>query len=84
LVDATTFFIVQRIEQRSSVTGRKLEVVTEFADFRPVEGVLLAHQVAVSIDGRVTQQTRIDSIEGNPVLAEGVFSRPKAPVSGVR
>jgi hypothetical protein len=84
LVDATTFFIVRRIERRSSVTGRKVEVMTEFADFRPVGGVLLAHQVEVSIDGRVTQQTRIESIEANPVLAAGGFSRPKAPVSGVR
>jgi hypothetical protein len=84
LVDAVTFFIVRRIEQRSSVTGRKVEVVTEFADFRPVAGVLLAHQVDVTVDGKVTQQTRIDSIEANPVLPEGIFSRPKTPAAGDR
>ena len=76
LVDDETYFIVMRVEHRTSAGGRRLQVVTHYEDFRPVEGVLLPHQVTVAIDGKVTQQTKIARIEANPRLQDNLFRRP--------
>ncbi len=78
IIDPRTYFIVMRIEQRESAGGRKAQVVTHYGDFRPVDGVLLPHQIAVAINGKVTQRTVIDRIDANPELAEDTFRRPRA------
>ncbi len=76
LVDASTYLIVGRQEMRETATGRRVPVLTRYGDFRPVDGVLLPHQLAVTVDGRETQATRIDRIEANPAVAAEGFSRP--------
>ncbi len=76
LVDASTYLIVGRQEMRGTATGRRVPVLARYGDFRPVEGVLLPHQVTVTVDGRVTQETRIERIEANPVFEVVGFSRP--------
>jgi hypothetical protein len=78
LLDAQTYFIVKRIEQRQTAGGRTAQVVTHYEDFRPVEGVLLPHQITVAIDGRTTQQTQIARIDANPKVTEETFGRPSA------
>lgn len=78
LLDPDTYLIVMRVEQRVSAVGRAIQIVTRFEDYRPVEGVLLAHRVTLVVDGRVSQETLIDSIEGNPAVHAETFSRPKA------
>jgi len=81
LIDPITYLIVTRVEQRATATGRKVPVVTRYGDFRPVDGVLLPHELITSVDGHVTQQTRIDRIEANPVVAPDMFTRPKVTPS---
>jgi hypothetical protein len=76
LVDADTYLIVLRIESRTSPGGRQLQVATYYSDYRPVDGVLLAHRITVAVDGQPTQQTIIDNVEPNPVLTPETFSRP--------
>jgi hypothetical protein len=78
LLDAETYLIAMRVERRSSVGGRPIQIVTRFDDYRPVEGVLLPHKVTVAVDGRVTQQSVIESIEPNPKTTSETFTRPKA------
>jgi hypothetical protein len=84
LLDDETFFIVMRIEHRESAGGRRLQLVTHYDDFRPIDGVLLPHTITLTIDGRATQQTKIARIEANPELTPGVFSRPKVTAPAVR
>jgi hypothetical protein len=79
VLDAETFFIVQRIDLRRQASGRTTEVVTRFERFRPVEGVLLPHLIEISVEGRVAQTTMIDSMEPNPKLDAAVFRRPESP-----
>lgn len=78
-LDPATYLIVGRLEQRTSVSGRQLQIFTRYENFRPVNGVLLPHDITVVTDGRVTQQTRIEQIVANPKLGTDVFTRPKAP-----
>ncbi len=77
-LDPDTYLIMLRVEQRTSPGGRRVQVVTRYDDFRPVEGVLLPHDIALSIDGRFAQQTKIEVIDGNPTLAAGIFSASAA------
>lgn len=79
LVDAESYLIVMRVEERESAVGRKLQVMTRYEDYRPVDGVLLPHRLTTIVDGKVTQQLRIDRIMGNPQLGDGVFARPAPP-----
>jgi hypothetical protein len=79
LLDDETFFIVMRIEHRESAGGRRLQLVTHYEDFRPVDGVLLPHTITLAVDGRATQQTKIARIEPNPECDQAMFTRPKAP-----
>lgn len=84
LVDDDTFFIVMRVEQRESAGGRRLQVVTHYEDYRPVNGVLLPHTVTLAIDGKATQQTKIARIEPNPKFEEGSFTRPRAKAADAK
>ncbi len=78
LLDPDTFLIVKRVDEKKNALGGTVHVVTFYADFRPVDGVLLPHQIALTVDGRVTQQTKIESIEPNPEIPADTFSRPRA------
>lgn len=83
-LDDETYLIVKRVEQRTTAGGRKAQVVTHYEDFRPIDGVLLAHSITVAIDGRVTQQTSITRIEANPQIKDVTFRRPRVAVPGLR
>jgi len=83
IVDEETCLIQMRVEQRESAGGRGIRVATHYADYRAVDGVLLPHTITLSIDGKVTQQTKIARIEGNPTLEDAFFSRP-APAPAVK
>lgn len=78
LLDAKTCFIVARVESREGKDGQKSQVITRFEDYRPVEGVMMAHTVTVVVDGKPMQQTRIAKIDPNPTLSADTFSRPKS------
>jgi hypothetical protein len=77
LLDEETYFIVLRVEQRTTTGGRKREIITRYDDFRPVDGVLLPHKVTLMTDGRVQQEMIMEKIETNPELTPETFTRPK-------
>jgi len=78
LLDEETYFIVMRVERRMAADGRSRQIVARYDDFRPVEGVLLAHRVTLMTDGRTEQQMIMEKIETNPELTPETFTRPKA------
>ncbi len=78
LLDEETYFILLRVEERTTAGGRKRQIVTRYDDFRPVEGVLLPHKVTLLTDGRIEQQMLMEKIEANPELTPETFTRPKA------
>lgn len=84
LLDAETFMIAMRLEKRASPGGQPVQIVTRFDDYRPVEGVLLAHKVTVVVDNRVTQQSIIESIQPNPPHTAETFTRPKTTVQDAK
>lgn len=78
LVDTETYFIVARIEHRNNASGRRVEIVTRYDDYRPVDGVLVPHKIAVVLDGKIMQQTVIENVEANPPVTAETFARPRA------
>jgi hypothetical protein len=75
LLDPETYLIVYRVDTRPKGEGRE-ESVTHYDDYRPVDGVLLPHEITTTVEGRVTDQMRIDRIEANPPINAGMFTRP--------
>lgn len=82
LLDAENYFIVARLDRRTSPAGRAIEIATRFDDFRPVEGVLLPHKVSVLTEGKIVQQIVIEAIVANPEVTDETFARPKAATAG--
>jgi hypothetical protein len=78
LLDAETYFIVGRVVSRTLPSGREVTVETRYGDFRPVEGVLLAHRIGIYAEGKLLHETALDSIEANPPVDEAVFTMPFA------
>jgi hypothetical protein len=81
LLDPDTYFIEKRVETRPNPLGGVSHVLTEFSDYRPVDGVLLPHRVRLIIDGKLIQETKFESIEPNPEITEETFSRPLTAVA---
>lgn len=80
LLDEETYFIVMRVEERTTAAGRKRNIVTRYDDFRPVDGVLLPHRVTLLTDGRIEQRMAMERIETNPEITAETFTRPKPVV----
>lgn len=83
-VDPDTYFIVARMETRSSPGGRKVEVLTRYEDYRPVAGVLIPHKVGLLVDGKIKQVTVVESVEPNPKLTPETFARPVPEMPSVK
>jgi hypothetical protein len=77
LLDADTYLIALRVEERTSPAGRPIRIVTRYEDYRPVDGVLLPHEISTATDGKLTQQTKVDQVTANPKFGPDTFSRPK-------
>ncbi len=73
-VDPQTYFIVRRIDPKPAVGLDRTELITDYSQFLPVNGVLTAHQTTISENGRVIQKAVIDSFEANPSLTADAFS----------
>jgi hypothetical protein len=84
LLDPATYFIVMRVDERTTAGGRKRQIVTRYDDFRPVDGVLLPHRVTLVTDGRVEQQMLMERIDSNPEVKPELFTRPKAETAEKR
>ncbi len=78
-LDPSTYLIIRRDVVRR-VQGKEVVLRTDYSDFRPVAGVVLAHRWVVMQDGKQLRETVIDRMEANPVIPVRVF----APVAGGR
>lgn len=75
LLDAETYWIALRVDPPASAT-RQGTIITRYRDFRPVAGVLVPYEVAVETGGRLVQHARLETVEPNPEIPDGFFSRP--------
>lgn len=78
LLDAQTYLIVSRLDPKPAAGMERVETLTEYRAYRPVNGVLAAHAVTVWVNGKITEEATLDRIEPNPPLSSDAFARPKS------
>jgi hypothetical protein len=76
LLDPETYLITYRIDSRAKNSEQNEETITFYGDYRPVDSVLIPHDIITAVDGRITERMRIDKVEANPRLGAEVFARP--------
>lgn len=74
-LDPATYLIVRRDVIRKK-GAKEVRVQTDYSDFRAVGGVIMAHRLVVTLDGKRLHETVIDRIEPNPVLPADLFKLP--------
>ncbi len=88
-LDAEHFIEIKRVTRGTAPDGTEFEVTTLFSDYKPVNGVMLAHVIETQgggFGGRGRRAGRgggraiqtIEHVEVNPELAEVLFQMPKA------
>lgn len=76
-IDAQTFLDVKIDGVPRRVDGKLRSVVTYFRDYKPVGGVLIAHQLETGVEGIPgVQRILIEKLALNPALAPSNFAKP--------
>jgi outer membrane lipoprotein-sorting protein len=73
------YFLEVREESKRTMRGQEMETVSTFGDYKPVEGMVLAHSINVQIKGAPVppQVMTIEKVEINPAVADARFAMPK-------
>ncbi|HTJ77907.1 MAG TPA: hypothetical protein VL357_02850 [Rariglobus sp.] len=78
-LDRFTYFLIRHEVVKSGPRGPEI-VATDYSDFSPVNGIMLAHRITEKAGGRVRYETILDQIDANPVITPGLFSKPTITV----
>ncbi|MBX9635572.1 MAG: hypothetical protein K2X44_11380, partial [Magnetospirillum sp.] len=65
--------LIRRSRGLLSMGGQVMEFVTDYDDFRKVDGVLVAHREGHAAMGMTTGESRLDKVEINSAIADTVF-----------
>ncbi len=78
-IDAQTFLDVKMDGAPRRLDGKLHTVVTYFRNYKPVDGLLIAHELDTAVEGMPgagTQRILIDKVALNPVLDPARFTKP--------
>jgi hypothetical protein len=76
-IDAQTFLDVKIDAAPRRVDGKLRTVVTYFRDYKPVDGLQIAHRLETAVEGEPgTQRILIEKVALNPVLEPSRFTKP--------
>jgi len=78
LLDGDTYFIVGRLTTRLLPSGRQVTVETRYGDFMPVDGILLARRIGIYTEGRLLDETVLETLTANQPVDEAIFRMPVA------
>ena len=78
-VDPASGRIVRTAHESTSPVGKKVNVVSDFSDFKTVDGFTLPHHIAVVTDGSSNQTIVLDEVKINPGFDPKIFVRPPPP-----
>ena len=73
-LDARTYFIVRQRTLRTLPGGRIARIETRFSDFRPVNGLILAHRIRVYGEGRKLHETELGTVHVNIEIDPRLFT----------
>lgn len=75
LVDAETYFILQKVSVRVR-QGRQVKMEITYDDHRPVGGIIIPHRYLTYADGRLLHETILESVEANAPVPPDSFTAP--------
>jgi hypothetical protein len=76
-VDAQTFLDVKIASEPRRLDGKMRTVATYFRDYKPVDGLQIAHRLETTVEGLPgTQRILIEKVALNPALEPTRFSKP--------
>jgi len=77
-IDAQTFLEVKIDSAPRHMDGKLRNVVTYMRDYKPVDGLQIAHQLETAVEGEPgTQRILIEKVALNPMLGDSHFARPQ-------
>jgi hypothetical protein len=81
-LDAESALLVREVTTRT-IRGRTVELVTDFADFRPVDGIVFPHSIRSHAQGRdEVLEVVVEKIEINAPIDDARFEMPGAGSDG--
>jgi hypothetical protein len=75
-IDAETFMIL-KVKSKEKFQDKEYESEVYYADYRPENGIMMAHTTEGYNDGKVTWQSRTEKVEFNVPVDETMFTMPK-------
>jgi hypothetical protein len=74
-IDADDYLLIQTRQLRAGIDGNmdEKEVITNYADYKPVDGVLFPHTVSNPGDGPVAGSVTFTNIEVNKAVDESQY-----------
>ncbi len=74
-LDPSTF-LEQRISAEVSQGGKTVTITTEFANYRPVDGMMVPFTIRQSVNGQVQGEVNYDRVQFNLPFDDGLFRMP--------
>ena len=66
----------QEVRAQSRVPSKTSTVAMHLSGYKKVDGVMLPHQIDISIDGRASEAWSIDTFKVNPKVKANAFQKP--------
>ncbi len=76
-------YVVLKEDATVKVQGTPVESSTFFSNFKSVEGMVMPFSIESRMNGQVTSQIEIDSIEVNKVLEDSMFEKPDSTMKNM-
>ena len=81
-LNSRTYLEVKQITRRLD-HGVEIEVEVYYADYKPVDGILIAHSYEARVEGQTVQLTTIEKVEINSHINDDIFKMPVRAASGL-
>jgi len=78
-VDPASGRILRSAHDSTSPTGKRIHVVSNFSDFKTVEGFTLPYRIDVSTEGDPDQSVTLEEVKINPGVDPKLFQKPASP-----
>jgi hypothetical protein len=78
-VDPATGRILRSAHDSTSPAGKTVHVVSDFSDFKTVDGVTLPYRILVKTESEPDQTVVLEEVKLNPGVDPNLFTRPPAP-----
>lgn len=75
-LDAEYFLELKRITKRKDSSGNEMEIQTEMSDYKPVQGVMMAHAMKILNPMQGTIEIKITDAEPNVAIEDSIFKMP--------